>query len=141
MTEAVVVAYLVSLAVFIPSSGWLGDRFGTKRVFLTALALFVGASALCGQARSLEQLVAFRVLQVFPQEAQGASPLEAGLTTFPEALGVATSTQVVAHLYPRVTLDSNRPAGPWPSLSRRWTSYDQKSAPFGPRIHHQDMHN
>lgn len=47
-TEAVVVAYLVSLAVFIPSSGWLGDRFGTKRVFLTALALFVGASALCG---------------------------------------------------------------------------------------------
>ena len=63
MTEAVVVAYLVSLAVFIPSSGWLGDRFGTKRVFLTALALFVGDSALCGQARSLEQLVAFRVLQ------------------------------------------------------------------------------
>ena len=62
-TEAVVVAYLVSLAVFIPASGWLGDRFGTKRVFLTALALFVGASALCGQARSLEQLVAFRVLQ------------------------------------------------------------------------------
>ena len=50
MTEAVVVAYLVSLAVFIPASGWLGDRFGTKRVFLTALALFVGASALCGQA-------------------------------------------------------------------------------------------
>ncbi len=63
MTEAVVVAYLVSLAVFIPASGWLGDRFGTKRVFLIALALFVGASALCGQARSLEQLVAFRVLQ------------------------------------------------------------------------------
>jgi EmrB/QacA subfamily drug resistance transporter len=63
MTEAVVVAYLVSLAVFIPASGWLGDRFGTKRIFLIALALFVGASALCGQARSLEQLVAFRVLQ------------------------------------------------------------------------------
>jgi len=63
MTEAVVVAYLVSLAVFIPASGWLGDRFGTKRIFLTALALFVGASALCGQARTLEQLVAFRVLQ------------------------------------------------------------------------------
>jgi EmrB/QacA subfamily drug resistance transporter len=63
MTEAVVVAYLVSLAVFIPASGWLGDRFGTKRIFLTALALFVGASALCGQARSLEQLISFRVLQ------------------------------------------------------------------------------
>lgn len=62
-TEAVVVAYLVSLAVFIPASGWLGDRFGTKRVFLTALGIFVTASALCGLAGSLQQLVAFRVLQ------------------------------------------------------------------------------
>ena len=62
-TQGVVVAYLVSLAVFIPASGWLGDRYGTKRVFLAALALFVVASALCGQARTLEQLVAFRVLQ------------------------------------------------------------------------------
>ncbi|MFN8592193.1 MAG: DHA2 family efflux MFS transporter permease subunit [Thermomicrobiales bacterium] len=62
-TEAVVVGYLVSLAVFIPASGWLGDRFGTKRVFLSALAVFVIASALCGLAQSLEQLVAFRVLQ------------------------------------------------------------------------------
>lgn len=61
-TEAVVVGYLVSIAVFIPASGWLGDRFGTKRVFLVAQALFVAASALCGQAQSLEQLVAFRVL-------------------------------------------------------------------------------
>lgn len=37
--EAVVIGYLVSLAVFIPASGWLGDRFGTKRIFLIALAL------------------------------------------------------------------------------------------------------
>jgi EmrB/QacA subfamily drug resistance transporter len=62
-TETVVVGYLVSLAVFIPVSGWLGDRFGTKRIFLIALALFVGASALCGLAGSLQQLVAFRVVQ------------------------------------------------------------------------------
>ena len=62
-TEAVVVGYLVSLAVFIPASGWLGDRFGTKRIFLTALAIFVTASALCGLSGSLQQLVAFRVLQ------------------------------------------------------------------------------
>lgn len=61
--DAVVVGYLVSLAVFIPASGWLGDRFGTKRIFLLALALFVGASALCGAARSFNQLVIFRVLQ------------------------------------------------------------------------------
>jgi EmrB/QacA subfamily drug resistance transporter len=61
--DAVVIGYLVSLAVFIPASGWLGDRFGTKRVFLLALALFTGASALCGAAQSFEQLVIFRVLQ------------------------------------------------------------------------------
>ncbi|NUU20344.1 MAG: multidrug efflux MFS transporter [Streptomycetaceae bacterium] len=59
----VAVGYLVSLAVFIPASGWLGDRFGSKRVFLFALAVFTGASALCGLAQSLDQLVAFRILQ------------------------------------------------------------------------------
>jgi EmrB/QacA subfamily drug resistance transporter len=61
--EGVIIGYLVSLAVFIPASGWLGDRFGTKRIFLIALALFTGASALCGLAGSLNQLIAFRVLQ------------------------------------------------------------------------------
>lgn len=59
----VAVGYLVSLAVFIPASGWLGDRFGSKKVFLTALAIFTGASALCGLAQSVDQLVLFRILQ------------------------------------------------------------------------------
>jgi EmrB/QacA subfamily drug resistance transporter len=61
--DTVVVGYLVSLAVFIPASGWLGDRFGTRRVFLTALVFFTSASALCGLAQSLTQLVVFRILQ------------------------------------------------------------------------------
>lgn len=61
--ESVVIGYLVSLAVFIPVSGWLGDRFGTKRVFLIALAIFTISSAMCGLAQSLPQLVLFRVLQ------------------------------------------------------------------------------
>ena len=61
--EAVVIAYLVSLAVFIPSSGWVGDRFGTKRTLLFAMAMFTGASMLCGAAQSFDQLVFFRVLQ------------------------------------------------------------------------------
>src|SRR5438876_2082831 len=59
----VVTGYLLSLAVFIPISGWLGDRFGTKRIFMTALFLFTGASLLCGLAWSIESLIAFRVLQ------------------------------------------------------------------------------
>jgi EmrB/QacA subfamily drug resistance transporter len=61
--DAVVVGYLISLAVFIPASGWLGDRWGTKRIFLIALAVFTLASAACGLAQSLGQLVAFRVAQ------------------------------------------------------------------------------
>ena len=61
--DAVVVGYLVSLAVIIPASGWLGDRFGTKRVFLSALVLFTLASALCGLAQNLPMLIVFRLLQ------------------------------------------------------------------------------
>jgi EmrB/QacA subfamily drug resistance transporter len=61
--EWIVVGYLLSLAVWIPASGWIGDRIGTKRTFLFALAVFTTASALCGQAHSLTELVVFRVLQ------------------------------------------------------------------------------
>ncbi len=61
--DAVVVGYLVSLAIIIPASGWLGDRLGTKRIFLSALALFTIASALCGLATSLPMLIGFRILQ------------------------------------------------------------------------------
>jgi EmrB/QacA subfamily drug resistance transporter len=61
--DSVVVGFLVSLAVFIPASGWLGDRFGMKRVLLTALLIFTGASALCGLSQSLSELVIFRIVQ------------------------------------------------------------------------------
>ena len=61
--DAVVVAYLVSLAVVMPASGWLGDRWGTKRILLLALTLFTISSALCGLAQSYEMLILFRVLQ------------------------------------------------------------------------------
>jgi EmrB/QacA subfamily drug resistance transporter len=61
--EWIVLGYLLSLALWIPASGWFGDRLGTRRVFLFALAMFTGASALCGQAHSLGELVGFRVLQ------------------------------------------------------------------------------
>src|SRR6202020_1828646 len=61
--DSISIAFLVSLAVFIPASGWLGDRFGGKRVLLAAIVIFTAASALCGLASSLGELVAFRVLQ------------------------------------------------------------------------------
>jgi EmrB/QacA subfamily drug resistance transporter len=61
--DSISIAFLVSLAVFIPASGWLGDRFGGKRVMLAAVAVFTAASALCGVASSLDELIAFRILQ------------------------------------------------------------------------------
>jgi EmrB/QacA subfamily drug resistance transporter len=89
--DAVVVGYLVSLAVVIPVSGWLGDRWGTKRVFLLALALFCLASALCGLAQSLPMLVGFRVLQGMA----GGALTPVGMTilyrTFPPEERVAVS--------------------------------------------------
>jgi EmrB/QacA subfamily drug resistance transporter len=59
----VVTGYLLSLAIFIPVSGWAGDRFGTKRIFMLALFVFTLGSFLCGVAWNIESLIAFRVLQ------------------------------------------------------------------------------
>jgi MFS family permease len=61
--EWVVIGYLLALAVWIPASGWIGDKMGTKKTFLFALFLFTAASALCGQSTSLGQLIVFRLLQ------------------------------------------------------------------------------
>ncbi len=61
--DSVAIGFLVSLAVVMPASGWLGDRFGNKRVMLFATTVFTVASALCGAAQSLGQLVLFRILQ------------------------------------------------------------------------------
>lgn len=59
----VITGYLLSLAVFIPVSGWAGDRFGTKRVFMFALTVFTCSSLLCALAWNIEALIAFRILQ------------------------------------------------------------------------------
>ncbi len=56
-------AYLMTVAVLIPASGWLADRFGTRRVFITAIAVFTVASVGCAASVSLPMLVAMRVLQ------------------------------------------------------------------------------
>ncbi|MGH3165382.1 MAG: MDR family MFS transporter [Trebonia sp.] len=59
----VVTAYLVTLAVVMPASGWIGDRFGPKRVMLGSIAIFTAASAMCGLSTSLPELVTFRAIQ------------------------------------------------------------------------------
>lgn len=61
--SAGVTSYLIALAIFVPVSGWIADRYGTRKVFCTAIILFVFASALCGVSQNLNQFVAFRIFQ------------------------------------------------------------------------------
>lgn len=61
--KAVVTSYILALAVCIPMSGWMADRFGTRRVFMVAVGTFTVASVLCGLAVNAPMLVAMRILQ------------------------------------------------------------------------------
>jgi EmrB/QacA subfamily drug resistance transporter len=61
--KSVLASYTLSLAVFIPISGWMADRFGTRRVFASAIGLFTLGSLLCGLATDIHMLVACRIVQ------------------------------------------------------------------------------
>ena len=59
----VITSYLVAAGIMIPMTSWIAERFGRKRYFVVSITLFVIASALCGVAQSLNQIVLFRLLQ------------------------------------------------------------------------------
>ena len=61
--KAALASYTLSLAVFIPISGWMANRFGTRRVFASAIAVFTLGSFLCGLSTDIHFLVACRILQ------------------------------------------------------------------------------
>src|ERR1700721_3506105 len=61
--KSVLSSYTLSLAVFIPVSGWMADRFGTRRVFASAIGIFTLGSLLCGLSSNIHLLVACRILQ------------------------------------------------------------------------------
>jgi len=61
--KSVLASYTLSLAVFIPISGWMADRFGTRKVFAAAIGIFTLGSFLCGMASDIHLLVACRILQ------------------------------------------------------------------------------
>ncbi|MEG2902232.1 MAG: MFS transporter, partial [Massilia sp.] len=61
--KSVVTSYILGLAVGIPLSGWMADRFGTRRVFFTAIAIFTFASVLCGLSVDARMMTGARLLQ------------------------------------------------------------------------------
>ncbi|WP_413557228.1 multidrug transporter subunit MdtD [Bdellovibrio sp. HCB209] len=63
LMQSVVIAYSLTIAVLIPASGWIADRFGTRRVFFSAILLFTLGSLACAISQTLPQLVFSRVLQ------------------------------------------------------------------------------
>jgi MFS transporter, DHA2 family, multidrug resistance protein len=79
----VVTSYLVANGVMIPMTGWISARFGRKRYFLTSVAMFIAASAMCGAARSLDQIVLFRLLQGAAGAAMIPSSQAIMMETFP----------------------------------------------------------
>lgn len=63
--SAAITSYLISLAIFIPISGWIADRFGARQVFCSAIVFFTLGSVLCGLSQSLPELVLSRIVQGF----------------------------------------------------------------------------
>lgn len=94
--DRAIIGYLVGLAVFIPTSGYLAGRFGARTVFLTSLTLFTVASALCGVSQSLSQLVVFRIFQGVGAGVMG--PLGAAMLyrAFPQNERAKAATAVIS---------------------------------------------
>ena len=61
--ELAITCYLLSLAVFVPLSGWLADKYGTKKIYLLAITIFTISSLFCGLSQSFGQLVMWRTIQ------------------------------------------------------------------------------
>ena len=88
----IVTGYAVANVIVLPMSGWLGDRFGRKNYFLTSILVFTFASVLCGNAHSLTELVAFRLLQGLAGGGLLSTAQAILMETWPrEEIGMATA--------------------------------------------------
>ena len=81
----VLTSYLVANGIMIPMTGWISSRFGRKRYFMMSVSVFVVASALCGAAASLDQMVVFRLIQGAAGAAMVPSSQAILMETFPPA--------------------------------------------------------
>ncbi|TQF68713.1 DHA2 family efflux MFS transporter permease subunit [Rhodococcus spelaei] len=87
-------AYTLALATVIPVTGWAADRFGTKRLYMSALVLFVAGSVLCSMAWDIQSLIGFRVLQGLG----GGMLMPLGMTIMTRAAGPHRVGRVMAVL-------------------------------------------
>jgi len=84
--------YAVANVIILPMSGWLGSRFGRKNYFLTSIIIFTIASFLCGNAKTLEELIMFRILQGLAGGGLISTAQAILLETWPrEDVGIATA--------------------------------------------------
>src|SRR5579864_1802983 len=81
----VLTSYLVANGIMIPMTAWISSRFGRKRYFLASVFAFVAASALCGAAQSLSQMITFRLIQGVAGAAMIPSSQAILMETFPPA--------------------------------------------------------
>ena len=121
--EWVITSYLAANAVILPITGWLSARLGRRNYFLLSIAIFTLASALCGMATSLDQLIVFRVVQGLA--GGGLQPSSQGvlLDAFPvEKQGIAMTLFGLAALLAPVVGPT---LGGWitDSYSWRWVFY------------------
>jgi len=88
----IVTGYAVANVIVLPMSGWLGDRFGRKNYFITSILAFTLFSFLCGNAHSLTELVAFRLLQGLAGGGLLSTAQAILMETWPrEEIGMATA--------------------------------------------------
>jgi len=125
----VLTAFLIARTIVMPTLGWIGGRLGNRRLYLTCLALYIGASMLCGLAWDLHSLIVFRILQglsagyLFPlamtilhelyppgQRGMAMGIFMAGMS-FGPAIGPSLGGYLVEHLSWRAVFYINIPIG------------------------------
>ena len=131
--QSAIISYTLTVAMLIPVSGWLADRFGTRRVFMLAVSLFTLGSLACALSSSLTELVIFRVIQGIGGAMMMPVARLALLRAYPRSellpvLNFVTMPGLIRHLG-NVALD-------FPHLHTDWRCWDAVCPKIYAELHH-----